>query len=138
MKFKYLFLTVLAFFATISCGSNNQQQKQEEEKQELQQQQGEEIEDLQENIEEYVEEDGDRTQPSHIVISKQTMTLRLYDKSGKVIYNFPVAVGKNYGNKKKSGDKKTPEGEFEIESIQAAVLTGSSSLNSGRIRSHCI
>ena len=120
MKFRYLILTVLAFFVTISCGSNNQQQKQEEEKQELQQQQGEEIEDLQENIEEYVEEDGDINQPSHIVISKQTMTLRLYDKSGKVIYNFPVAVGKNYGNKQKSGDKKTPEGEFEIESIQPA------------------
>lgn len=63
---------------------------------------------------------GDITQPSHIVISKETMTLKLYDVEGKIIYDFPVAVGVNYGNKQKPGDKKTPEGVFEIQQIQNA------------------
>ena len=67
-----------------------------------------------------VVEDGDKSTPSHIVISKETMTLKLYDKNGKVIYNFPVAVGKNYGNKQKKGDMKTPEGVFSVQEIKDA------------------
>ena len=68
-------------------------------------------------VEAPVAEDGDKSIPSHIVISKESMTLKLYDKNGKVIYNFPVAVGKNYGNKQKVGDMKTPEGTFSISEI---------------------
>lgn len=64
---------------------------------------------------------GDPTKPSHIVISKESMTLKLYDVNGKIIYDFPVAMGKNLGNKQCPGDKKTPEGSFVVQQIQPAT-----------------
>lgn len=63
---------------------------------------------------------GNPAKASYIVISKESMTLKLYDADGKIIYDFPVAVGKNYGNKRCVGDKKTPEGEFSVQQIQNA------------------
>lgn len=60
---------------------------------------------------------GDSAKASHIVISKEAMTLRLYDSDDLVILEFPIAVGKNYGDKRRNGDMKTPEGEFFIENI---------------------
>ena len=60
---------------------------------------------------------GDPNKASYIVISKETMTLKLYDVNHKVIFNFPVAVGKNYGDKQRERDMKTPEGEFTIQQI---------------------
>ena len=54
---------------------------------------------------------------SLIVISKEDMTLRLIDGQGGDILKFPIACGKNYGNKRKSGDMKTPEGVFSISEI---------------------
>lgn len=60
---------------------------------------------------------GDSTKASHIVISKEAMTLTLYDSDNLVILEFPIAVGKNYGDKRRKGDMKTPEGEFVIENI---------------------
>ena len=63
---------------------------------------------------------GDPNKAKYIVISKETMTLKLYDSSNRVIFNFPVAVGKNYGNKRKPGDMKTPEGEFSVQQIVSA------------------
>lgn len=65
---------------------------------------------------------GDRAE--YIVISKETMTLEVFDKDDRVICCFDVAVGKNYGNKQRSGDMKTPEGEFYIEQIQQASHWG--------------
>ena len=64
---------------------------------------------------------GDSTKADHIVISKQTMTLRLYDSSEALICCFPVATGKNDGNKQRPGDMKTPEGEFTVEEIVPAA-----------------
>lgn len=64
--------------------------------------------------------DGDKAKASHIVISKQDFTLSLYDSDEKLVCRFPVAVGKNYGNKQRKGDMKTPEGEFSIQQIQPA------------------
>ena len=58
--------------------------------------------------------------PDHIVVSKQSMSLTLYDSNGGVIVSYPVAVGKNPGNKRVAGDMKTPEGEFIITQIQRA------------------
>lgn len=55
-----------------------------------------------------------------IVIDKQSMTLKLYSPNDSLIYEFPMACGKNYGNKRKPGDMKTPEGDFKIEKIQDA------------------
>lgn len=63
---------------------------------------------------------GDSRLAEHIVISKQTMTLKLYDSQQRLICSFPVAVGKNLGNKRRSGDMKTPEGEFKVQQIQPA------------------
>ena len=64
--------------------------------------------------------DGDRSKASHIIISKQDFTLSLYDSDDKLVCRFSVAVGKNYGNKQRTGDMKTPEGEFSIQQIQPA------------------
>ena len=63
---------------------------------------------------------GDIKSPGHIVISKEDMNLKVYDTKGRIIYKFPIAVGKNFGNKKVRGDMKTPEGEFSVQQIQPA------------------
>ena len=60
----------------------------------------------------------------YIVISKETFTLTLYSANKEVKCTFPVAVGKNYGNKRRSGDMKTPEGTFTIQEIQDASTWG--------------
>lgn len=39
-------------------------------------------------------------------------------ENSDTIFKCPIAVGKNYGNKTKAGDKKTPEGTFTICSIE--------------------
>ena len=64
---------------------------------------------------------GDSTKADNIVISKQTMTLRLYDSDGALICTFPVATGKHAGNKQRPGDMKTPEGEFTVEEVVPAA-----------------
>lgn len=62
--------------------------------------------------------DGDATRPARIVISKHSMTLSLYDADDALICRFPVAVGRNLGNKRRAGDMKTPEGDFTVQQIQ--------------------
>lgn len=57
---------------------------------------------------------------SFVIISKEDMMLRQYDYKGRILCEYPVAVGKNYGDKKEVGDMKTPEGVFTIEEIQNA------------------
>lgn len=64
--------------------------------------------------------EGDASNPEYIVISKEDMNLSLYDRDSLLICRFDVAVGKNYGNKQRSGDMKTPEGSFSISQIQDA------------------
>jgi lipoprotein-anchoring transpeptidase ErfK/SrfK len=59
-------------------------------------------------------------QDSFIVISKHDMMLRRYDFKGQVLEEYPIACGRNYGNKRKRGDNKTPEGVFTVEQIQDA------------------
>ena len=51
-----------------------------------------------------------------IVVHKQEKYLTLY-RSGNS-YRYPVATGKNIGNKQKIGDMRTPEGIFKIISIE--------------------
>ena len=63
---------------------------------------------------------GDASNPEYIVISKEDMNLSLYDRDSLLICRFDVAVGKNYGNKQRSGDMKTPEGSFSVSQIQDA------------------
>lgn len=60
------------------------------------------------------------TKAAFLIISKETMTLSVYDHQGEIINKFNIACGKNIGNKEKIGDMKTPEGVFPIIDIQDA------------------
>lgn len=55
-----------------------------------------------------------------IVVSKQDMRLRVYDYKGTRLMDYGIACGKNYGQKHKVGDMKTPEGMFFVQSIEDA------------------
>lgn len=55
---------------------------------------------------------------SFIVISKEKMVLNLYDYKGRTLAQYPIACGKNTGDKQSKGDMKTPEGNFNIGDIQ--------------------
>ena len=50
-------------------------------------------------------------------IVKSRHTMYIYD-GGALVRSYPVAVGENSGNKQKMGDRRTPEGTFEIQQIQ--------------------
>jgi lipoprotein-anchoring transpeptidase ErfK/SrfK len=52
-----------------------------------------------------------------IVVKKSLFTMFIY-KNGTMIKKYPVAIGKNPGDKKRVGDNRTPEGDFTITSIQ--------------------
>lgn len=52
-----------------------------------------------------------------VVIDKQNLLLHVIEK-GDTLLSVPVCVGVNFGDKIKSGDKKTPEGTFSISQIQ--------------------
>ncbi len=51
-----------------------------------------------------------------VIIEKHKFELRLY-KGNKVIKKYPVAIGKNPGDKQRVGDMRTPEGNFYISNI---------------------
>ena len=72
-------------------------------------------------IEDNEEATGDALRAERVVISKQAMSLKLYDADNHLICRFPVAIGRSYGNKQEEGDMRTPEGEFRIEQIQPAT-----------------
>lgn len=55
-----------------------------------------------------------------VIIDKSTMTLSVYDYQGKSIMQAPIACGKAYGDKRRIGDMRTPEGIFHISSIEDA------------------
>ena len=63
---------------------------------------------------------GDVAEADHIIISKESLTLKLYDKSNRLICRFPISLGRHYGDKQALGDLKTPEGEYSIVQIQRA------------------
>lgn len=63
---------------------------------------------------------NDINNASFIVISKEDMMLRLIDYKGREIQKYPIACGKNYGNKETKGDLKTPEGLFHVTEIEKA------------------
>lgn len=52
-----------------------------------------------------------------IIVSKEDMSLSVYDYSGVLRFLAPIACGKNYGNKEEEGDMKTPEGIFHVSEI---------------------
>ncbi|NMD12385.1 MAG: L,D-transpeptidase [Candidatus Cloacimonetes bacterium] len=53
----------------------------------------------------------------YITIFKSKFQLNLY-RDGKLLHSFPVAVGKNPGDKKKAGDYTTPEGWYNVKNIK--------------------
>ncbi len=55
----------------------------------------------------------------NIRISKSTYTLSLY-KGRELVKEYPVAVGRNPGDKQRTGDNRTPVGNFKIISIENA------------------
>lgn len=55
-----------------------------------------------------------------IIISKEDMNLSVFDYRGEQCFHAPIACGKAYGNKRKKGDMKTPEGVFHISTIEDA------------------
>ncbi|MBQ0016401.1 MAG: L,D-transpeptidase [Bacteroidales bacterium] len=52
-----------------------------------------------------------------LLIDKGDMQLRVIDYKGIVRDVFDMACGKNYGNKQKQGDMRTPEGVFHVSEI---------------------
>ena len=55
-----------------------------------------------------------------ILILKDRFQLQLRDGE-KTLHTYPIAVGKNKGNKQKTGDLRTPEGRFSVQQIQNAT-----------------
>ena len=68
--------------------------------------------------------DGNPYDAQLILVSKENHTVTIYDSKSRIICRYPVAVGRNFGNKQCSGDLKTPEGEFYVVQIQDASLWG--------------
>lgn len=62
------------------------------------------------------------TSGRYIVISKADYTLTLYEKDGTPIFTTVCSVGRNMGDKQRVGDCRTPEGTFEIGSIEDASV----------------
>jgi hypothetical protein len=55
-----------------------------------------------------------------VIIDKSNYTLKLFKYTGELIQESKIAYGKNPGNKRKVGDLKTPEGVFNILSVEDA------------------
>lgn len=51
-----------------------------------------------------------------ISIDKSEFTLKLFG-NGKLLHTFPIATGKNTGDKQAVGDMRTPDGDFAIDDI---------------------
>jgi lipoprotein-anchoring transpeptidase ErfK/SrfK len=56
-------------------------------------------------------------EPVRLVVTKSAYTLEVFEGE-TLIETFPVAIGKNAGDKQAVGDNRTPEGEFSITSIE--------------------
>lgn len=52
-----------------------------------------------------------------VIIDKNTMKLSQYNFKGELLQQTTIATGKNYGNKSKIGDLRTPEGIFNISEV---------------------
>lgn len=57
---------------------------------------------------------------TRIIVSKEDMQMSVYDANGTEILKFPIACGKNFGQKQQAGDNRTPEGVFKVVSKEPA------------------
>lgn len=61
---------------------------------------------------------------SYIIISKDSLTLKLFSADSSLIKQYPIACSKYFGPKERKGDNKTPEGSFKInEILRSSSLT---------------
>ena len=66
------------------------------------------------------EEKADGT--NRVIVSKQDMRITVLCPRGDTLAVFPIACGRNYGNKQQEWDFRTPEGHFVIESVEDTSL----------------
>lgn len=64
----------------------------------------------------------------YLHINKNELTLSVME-GDSVLAVYPVCAGKNYGQKKRRGDHKTPEGTFSIISIEDSSDWGKNSVD---------
>jgi lipoprotein-anchoring transpeptidase ErfK/SrfK len=58
---------------------------------------------------------------NRIVVSKRALMLYVVNENNDTIFQRPIACGENLGNKTRSGDRKTPEGDFKIKMMYDAT-----------------
>ena len=125
MKITLFYIILIFSFILTACGVEGNSQN--EENQEVTRDSTIEIniiEETQDSLNQaYTEEQVDTTdyanwEADYILIEKGPLTLKLYDKEGKLRMKFPVGVAVNFGNKRRRGDHRTPEGEFKVTTIQ--------------------
>lgn len=58
---------------------------------------------------------------AYIIVSKEEMKIVAYAGQGEELLKFPMACGKNFGQKQKAGDNRTPEGIFKVVSKEPAA-----------------
>lgn len=58
------------------------------------------------------------TQDVSILVDKPSSRLYVLGAAGDTIVSYPVALGCNYGSKQREGDRKTPDGDYEIVSVE--------------------
>ena len=122
MKKSLLITLIIATFAFVACDSNNTKKGNSNGATTEDRYNGPEAVDTEE-VETPIDTeavDSSATKADHIVISKKTLTLKVYDKYDRLICKYPIAAGRVYGKKQTNGDLKSPEGEFYIGVIQDA------------------
>ena len=62
------------------------------------------------------EEKADGT--NRVIVSKRDMRITVLCPRGDTLAVFPIACGRNYGDKQQEWDFRTPEGHFVIESVE--------------------
>lgn len=98
------FYSLLLLLCLVGCGNNRPQAAPSEDA-------------------DVIAQDSVRIKEQHaylVVISKEQMTLSVVDYQSRVVASYPMACGKNYGDKRISGDMKTPEGVYKVQMIQNA------------------
>ena len=66
------------------------------------------------------EEKADGT--NRVIVSKRDMRITVLCPRGDTLAVFPIACGRNYGDKQQEWDFRTPEGHFVIESVEDTSL----------------
>lgn len=101
---KYFAILGISMLALVACGGSAEEAKSAESMIKA----------------ETIEATGDATQAEYIVVSKESMCLKVYDVDNRLVCRFSVALGSAEGDKCEVGDMRTPEGEFAIERIEDA------------------